>query len=245
LHEDELLEGGKSVLVDWWHGDLLRVLSLHDGLPDFAVGYNKQRELGFGKKLTWIFKGLSDVFVVGVHFQLKRVELLPLLVGDELALVLLVGVVVGRATEEEVPLEGIDETGVSHDGGGVEEGVHELVLFEETSANVDVEGLRDIGEDVLDPCLLLFSRLRLLKSLAEKLREELKRVLIHRVNHSQVSNDEVEDGASASDHSVRFSLLGNNDGSLLSLSHSFVNGGGGDLRLLEHVDELFIGENIF
>mmetsp|Transcript_175347 Transcript_175347/g.562465 ORF Transcript_175347/g.562465 Transcript_175347/m.562465 type:complete len:721 (+) Transcript_175347:2410-4572(+) len=74
-----------------------------------------------------------------------------------------------------------------------QEGEQHLVVFKETSTDVQEHEPRDVVDQDGNPCVHVFTGLGLPQALLEERDEELETVLVHRVDLRQVGHDEVQD----------------------------------------------------
>ena len=79
-----------------------------------------------------------------------------------------------------------------------EEGEYDLMRFKETSGNVRENHSRDVIDQNIESLLKHIGFLANFNGFIEQTLDVAQRVLIHRVNTCEVSDDEVEDGATDS-----------------------------------------------
>jgi len=89
-----------------------------------------------------------------MYFSLECNQVLPHFFRNVVHSDVVLRVVIGSSAEEEVPLNRRNLFYLAHDTDCVEERVHQLVLFEQTSANVDVELVCQIINNDLNTSLL-------------------------------------------------------------------------------------------
>jgi hypothetical protein len=171
-------------------------------------------------------------------------QILEDVIADEINSVFESAEVGGAAAQEEVPLRDADLVDAAQDASGIQERVQQLVALEQTTANTEVEGASLVFDQDGETLFELVGFLGLLEAVNEELGEEVERVLVHGVNVGEVSNDEVQDGASQRDGAVRLTGSVNHLGGLLSLNHTLVNRNRSFLRLVEGNNELLIVQNV-
>mmetsp|Transcript_35919 Transcript_35919/g.60023 ORF Transcript_35919/g.60023 Transcript_35919/m.60023 type:complete len:212 (+) Transcript_35919:1925-2560(+) len=125
----------------------------------------------------------------------------------------------GRTSQQESVLELIDLVARPQKRNAEAEREHQLVRLEQTTADVVVEGISEIFDQVVQSLIQIFTGLRIVNAGQEQIVEPLQTVLVHRVHHRQAGHAEEQCTAVECDRAIFTSGLVNDHFRLFGFGH--------------------------
>ena len=116
--------------------------------------------------------------------------------------------------------------------------------LEQTTAHHKVHEVGRVVHDVLQARPQVVTLLAAFYAVVEKHGEVSQRILVHSVDKSEVSDDEVEDGAASRHRAIPFTRLVDVLLGLLRLLHSPLDDARSQLRVVQRVDQHFIVQDV-